>query len=277
MILDLQARLATAVKDVARRELGAELADVSFQYPPRAELGDVALTAPFDLAKQLRRKPREIAETVGERAGRGARRRAGGGGGRRVREPVPGSRVVRARAAGGAGRAHPPVRRPARDRRAHQHQPQQGRAHRARAQRDAGRHVRAGPAPPRTHGRHPELHRRHRRAGGGRGGGLPAHRGQDARAGRGHRRAGSTTTAGTSTRGSATSTRPTRPASSCRRRRCTRSRPAATRRRGWPSTWPPASSTATWPRWSASASVTSCWPTRATSCASTSGTGPSSC
>jgi arginyl-tRNA synthetase len=64
MILDFQARLAGAVKDVVQRELGAPLADVSFQYPPRAELGDLCLTAPFDLAKQLRRKPREIAETL---------------------------------------------------------------------------------------------------------------------------------------------------------------------------------------------------------------------
>src|SRR6185436_1423635 len=37
---------------------------ISFQYPPRVELGDLALTAPFDLAKTLRRKPREIAEAL---------------------------------------------------------------------------------------------------------------------------------------------------------------------------------------------------------------------
>src|SRR5262245_19967384 len=64
MILDFQARLAAAVKDAVRRELGGDLADVSFQYPPKPEMGDLALTAPFDLAKQLRRKPREIAETL---------------------------------------------------------------------------------------------------------------------------------------------------------------------------------------------------------------------
>jgi arginyl-tRNA synthetase len=37
---------------------------ISFQYPPRVELGDLALTAPFDLAKSLKRKPREIAERL---------------------------------------------------------------------------------------------------------------------------------------------------------------------------------------------------------------------
>jgi arginyl-tRNA synthetase len=61
MILDLQSRLSQAVRAAAQTALGAELGPVSFQYPPRLELGDLALTAPFDLAKTLRRKPREIA------------------------------------------------------------------------------------------------------------------------------------------------------------------------------------------------------------------------
>ena len=43
---------------VVRERLDAELAQVAFQVPPRVELGDLALTAPFDLAKSLRRKPR---------------------------------------------------------------------------------------------------------------------------------------------------------------------------------------------------------------------------
>ena len=58
------------------------------------------------------------------------------------------------------------------DRRAHQHQPQQGGPHRPPAQRRAGRHPGALPAPPRPPGRGPELRRRHRRAGGRRGGRL---------------------------------------------------------------------------------------------------------
>lgn len=64
MILPLQARLADAVRAAARSAFGAELGELSFQYPPRLELGDLALTAPFDLAKTLRRKPREIAERL---------------------------------------------------------------------------------------------------------------------------------------------------------------------------------------------------------------------
>ncbi len=64
VILDTQQRLAGAVREAVRTAFDLDLADVSFQYPPRVELGDLALTAPFDLAKALRRKPREIAERL---------------------------------------------------------------------------------------------------------------------------------------------------------------------------------------------------------------------
>jgi arginyl-tRNA synthetase len=66
VILDIQQRLSGAVKQAARNAFDVDLAEVSFQYPPRVELGDLALTAPFDLAKALRRKPREIAERLAE-------------------------------------------------------------------------------------------------------------------------------------------------------------------------------------------------------------------
>ena len=64
MILDIQQRLAGAVREAVRRAFDVDLETASFQYPPRVELGDLALTAPFDLAKALRRKPREIAERL---------------------------------------------------------------------------------------------------------------------------------------------------------------------------------------------------------------------
>jgi arginyl-tRNA synthetase len=64
VILDLQQRLSGAVKQAARTAFDIDPGAVSFQYPPRVELGDLALTAPFDLAKTLRRKPREIAERL---------------------------------------------------------------------------------------------------------------------------------------------------------------------------------------------------------------------
>jgi arginyl-tRNA synthetase len=64
VILELQQRLADSVRDAARGAFGLELETVAFQYPPRVELGDLALTAPFDLAKALKRKPRDIAERL---------------------------------------------------------------------------------------------------------------------------------------------------------------------------------------------------------------------
>jgi len=61
MLLHLQARLAASVKERVRAAFGRELDSVLFKYPPRAELGDLALTAPFELAKALGRNPRELA------------------------------------------------------------------------------------------------------------------------------------------------------------------------------------------------------------------------
>ncbi len=67
MILDIQQELGAAVRAAAREAFGVDLPVVAFQYPPGVELGDLALTAPFDLAKTLRRKPREIAEALAAR------------------------------------------------------------------------------------------------------------------------------------------------------------------------------------------------------------------
>ena len=64
MILDLHSRLGAFLRGAVRAAFDAELPVVTFQYPPRSEMGDLALTAPFDLAKTLKRKPREIAERL---------------------------------------------------------------------------------------------------------------------------------------------------------------------------------------------------------------------
>jgi arginyl-tRNA synthetase len=83
VILDAQRRLADAARSAARAAFDVELQDVSFQYPPRVELGDLALTAPFDLAKKLHRTPREIAERLAQElaSAAGVRRCAVAGGG----------------------------------------------------------------------------------------------------------------------------------------------------------------------------------------------------
>jgi arginyl-tRNA synthetase len=64
MILSLQSRLEDGVRAAAREVLGADVPAASFQYPPRLAMGDLALTAPFDLAKTLRQSPRAIAEKL---------------------------------------------------------------------------------------------------------------------------------------------------------------------------------------------------------------------
>ncbi|MBI3932672.1 MAG: arginine--tRNA ligase [Acidobacteria bacterium] len=111
MILDLQERLAEAIRRAVRAAFDADLPALAFQYPPRAEMGDLALTAPFDLAKTLRRKPREIAERLAAELGAapGVRKAEVAGGGYvnlfldrpafarelygRLREPRPAARI----------------------------------------------------------------------------------------------------------------------------------------------------------------------------------------
>jgi len=83
MILDWQSRLSEAVRAATLRSGGVALPEVSFQYPPRPELGDLALTAPFDLARSLRKSPREIASALAAElaAAPGVRRAEVAGGG----------------------------------------------------------------------------------------------------------------------------------------------------------------------------------------------------
>ena len=64
MILEWQSSLADAVRSALHIAFDVAPETVTFQYPPRVEMGDLALTTPFDLAKTLRRKPREIAERL---------------------------------------------------------------------------------------------------------------------------------------------------------------------------------------------------------------------
>jgi arginyl-tRNA synthetase len=83
VILEIHQRLEGAVRRAASTAFAVDLASISFQYPPRADLGDLALTAPFDLAKTLRRKPREIAERLASelQSAPGVRRTVVAGGG----------------------------------------------------------------------------------------------------------------------------------------------------------------------------------------------------
>ena len=64
MILDYHEQLAGRVRDAIRAAFDAQLDQVSFQYPRTSALGDLASAAPFELARSLKRKPREIAEEL---------------------------------------------------------------------------------------------------------------------------------------------------------------------------------------------------------------------
>ena len=60
----LERRLARHVRDLLRRNYAVDLPRIVVEQPPRIELGEYALPLAFELAKQLRRPPRKIAEEI---------------------------------------------------------------------------------------------------------------------------------------------------------------------------------------------------------------------
>ncbi len=67
---DFQQKLTDALREFASAELGAELAQIAAEVPPKTELGDLAFPVAFELAKELKQKtgekqnPRAIAERI---------------------------------------------------------------------------------------------------------------------------------------------------------------------------------------------------------------------
>ena len=165
MIPGLKRELEAAVSEACLRVFGVEPPRLVLETPPKVELGDLACPVAFELAKVLKRPPRKIAEELAPALVLPDRRRRGGRRGRRLRELLPrparaSSRAMLARRRGGAGRGR--SRREG-HRRAHEHQPEQGRAHRAPAgtpssATSSSEHVPAA----RPARRGPELPRRHR-------------------------------------------------------------------------------------------------------------------
>ena len=64
MYRHLERRLARHVRDLLRRNYAVDLPRIVVEQPPRVELGEYALPLAFELAKQLRRPPRKIAEEI---------------------------------------------------------------------------------------------------------------------------------------------------------------------------------------------------------------------
>ena len=274
----MQQRLAGAVRDAARTAFDIPLETVSFQYPPRVELGDLALTAPFDLAKTLRRKPRDIAAELGREAGQRSRASSG------PRWPAAGTSTSSSTAAPSSRELHGSSRRAAgaaspAGRVIVEHtsiNPNKA-AHIGHLRNAClGRHLRPAAPPPGLRGRHPELHRRHRGPGGGRGRGLLHLEKKAPGRGRGDRGALRPLLLGPLREGGRLLRRRPGPQGAPGRDPPRHRGRGPTTPPGWRPTSPPGSSRPTSPRWRGSGSTTTCWPTRATSCTSTSGTGPSS-
>ena len=64
MYLERQNQLAEHIRQFLRQKYQIELQNVVVDAPPKVEMGEFALPFPFELAKQLRKAPRKIAEEV---------------------------------------------------------------------------------------------------------------------------------------------------------------------------------------------------------------------
>lgn len=69
MLDQMRARITAGITAVLA-EMGVETPSVSLEVPPRRELGDLAWAGALNLARELRRAPRAIAEEVADRLGR---------------------------------------------------------------------------------------------------------------------------------------------------------------------------------------------------------------
>ncbi len=64
MYLEQQKKLAASVRAFLREKYKIELANLVIEQPPKVEMGEFALPLSFELAKQLRKPPRKIAEEI---------------------------------------------------------------------------------------------------------------------------------------------------------------------------------------------------------------------
>jgi arginyl-tRNA synthetase len=62
--LERQKQLANHVREFLRQKYQIELANIAIDQPPKVEMGEFAMPFPFELAKQLRKPPRKIAEEI---------------------------------------------------------------------------------------------------------------------------------------------------------------------------------------------------------------------
>jgi arginyl-tRNA synthetase len=62
--LQRQKQLAAHVREFLRQKYQIELPNIAIDQPPKIEMGEFAMPFPFELAKQLRKAPRKIADEI---------------------------------------------------------------------------------------------------------------------------------------------------------------------------------------------------------------------
>src|SRR5262245_11266773 len=70
MLLDLQARLKTALRSMIRTQWNIEAPDIVLNQTPKIELGELATPMAFELARPLKKAPRAIAEELVTKIGK---------------------------------------------------------------------------------------------------------------------------------------------------------------------------------------------------------------
>src|SRR5438874_1762592 len=70
MLLDLQARLKGALRSMIRTQWNIDPPDIVLNQTPKVELGELATPVAFELARQLKKAPRAIAEELVAKAGK---------------------------------------------------------------------------------------------------------------------------------------------------------------------------------------------------------------
>ena len=64
MYLEIQQRIRAKFVQAVKEAFALDVAEPGIDFPPSAEMGDLSITACFELAKQLRQPPRKIAEQL---------------------------------------------------------------------------------------------------------------------------------------------------------------------------------------------------------------------
>src|SRR5207247_7804974 len=70
MLLDLHARLKDALRSTIRAQWNIEPPEIILNQTPKVELGELASPVTFELARQLKRAPRAIAEELISKLGK---------------------------------------------------------------------------------------------------------------------------------------------------------------------------------------------------------------